>query len=284
MSEESAPAEQNPTAAPAGGNPPETPPPSPPAEAGTTTGLQFTYQDAALEQVFGKVGTDGRPENVAAKYWDADKKAIKADVVLNQLRWAESKIGKKLDVIGAPEEYSIAASEALPVEVIESFKEDPRLQSVLAKAKEMDLSETAVQAIVGTFLEQDVAATEAIKQQELAALGDTGPQRLKDLSDWIEAAVEPAYRDTLRELVTSAKAVEAVESLMRATQPPKFNQGAAQMQTGPTRDEWEKAYFARNERGERLVQVDPAYARKIEAMRDRVFGTERRDSNGRRIA
>lgn len=284
MSDENSTPSENPTAAPAGGEQAASPSPTPPPAAGTSNGLQFTYQDAALEQVFGKVGDDGRPENVNAKYWDADKKAIKADVVLNQLRWAESKIGKKLDVIGAPEEYSIAATETLPVEVIEGFKEDTRLQSVLAKAKELDLSESAVQALVGTFLEQDVAAVEEIRQAELKALGDNAPQRLKDLSDWIDAAVEPAHREVLRGLATSAQAVEAIESLMRAAQPPKFNQGTVAPQSGPSREDWEKAYFARNDRGERLVQVDPEYARKVGAMRDRVFGTERRDAMGRRIA
>lgn len=275
--------ESNPTAAAAGGDPAPTLPPSP-APGAATSALQFTYQDAALEQVFGKVGNDGRPENVAAKYWDADKKAIKADVVLNQLRWAESKIGKKLDVIGAPEQYELTPSEKLPAEVLQGFAEDPRLAAVFEKAKALDLSGTAMQELVGAFLEQDQAAVEEIRQTELKALGENAPQRLKDLSDWIDASVEPVHRDALKGLATSAAAVEAIEALMRAAQPPKFNQGAPQVQTGPTRAEWEQMYFARNDRGERLVQVDAAYAKRVEQLRDRVFGTERRDSNGRRIA
>jgi hypothetical protein len=43
-------------------------------------------------------------------------------------------------------------------------------------------------------------------------------------------------------------------------------------------------YFARDDRGQRLIQTDPAYAKRVEQLRDKVFGTERRDSNGRRIA
>ena len=274
----------SPTAAPAGGDPTGTSPSPAPSEAGTP-GLSFTYQDAALEQVFGKVGTDGRPENVAAKYWDADKKAIKADVVLNQLRWAESKIGKKIDSIGAPEQYELTPTDKLSAEVLQGFAEDPRLSAVFEKAKSLDLSGSAMQELVGAFLEQDMAATEEIMQAEIKSLGENAPQRIKDLSDWLDASVEPVHRQALKDLCTSAAAVEAIESLMRAAQPPKFNQANSQQApTGPSREDWEKMYFARDDRGQRLVQIDPGYAKRVEQLRDKVFGTERRDSNGRRIA
>jgi hypothetical protein len=279
-----APEAADPTAAPAGGNPTGSSPSPAPSEAGTP-GLSFTYQDAALEQVFGKVGADGRPENVNAKYWDADKKAIKADVVLNQLRWAESKIGKKIESIGAPEQYELQPTEKLSAEVLQGFAEDPRLSAVFEKAKSLDLSGSAMQELVGAFLEQDMAASDEIMQAELKSLGENAPQRLKDLSDWLDASVEPVHRQALKDLCTSAAAVEAVESLMRAAQPPKFNQANAQQAPiGPSREDWEKMYFARDDRGQRLVQTDPAYAKRVEQLRDKVFGTERRDSNGRRIA
>lgn len=47
------------------------------------------------------------------------------------------------------------------------------------------------------------------------------------------------------------------------------------------RGEWERLYFATNKAGERLVTVDAAHRAKCEALRDRVFGTARRNANGR---
>jgi hypothetical protein len=156
---------------------------------------------------------------------------------------------------------------------------------VFEKAKSLDLSGSAMQELVGAFLEQDMAATEEIMQAEIKSLGENAPQRLKDLSDWLDASVEPVHRQALKDLCTSAAAVEAIESLMRAAQPPKFNQANAQQAPiGPSREDWEKMYFARDDRGQRLIQTDPAYAKRVEQLRDKVFGTERRDSNGRRIA
>jgi hypothetical protein len=62
---------------------------------------------------------------------------------------------------------------------------------------------------------------------------------------------------------------------MRAAQPPKFNQANSQQApTGPSREDWEKMYFARDDRGQRLVQTDPGYAKRVEQLRDKVFGTE----------
>ena len=37
----------------------------------------------------------------------------------------------------------------------------------------------------------------------------------------------------------------------------------------------------KNEHGERLVAIDPQYRKEVEALRDRVFGTARKDASGR---
>ncbi len=271
----------DPNAAPGGVSPPAAP--SGAVDPGTSTpAVAFTFQDAALEQVFGKVGSDGRPENVAPKYWDADKKAIKADVMHGQLKWLESKLGSKIEALGAPaEDYKIAPTEKVTAEILQEFGEDARLKAVMGVAKELDLSESAVSKIVTTFLEQDAAAVESQLQAELGKLGTNASQRVKDVGDWIDAAIPPENRDALKALCTTAAAVEAVEALMRASQPPRFNANPTPAPTGPTREEWEAAYFKTNERGERLVAVDAAYAKRVAEMRDKVFGTTRRDPSGR---
>lgn len=253
-------------------------------DAKPADGLQFIYDPKGAETVFGKPDKDGRPENIAPKYWDPDKKAIKGDVVLNQLRWAEGKLGKKLEVIGVPEKgYALEASDKVPAEVIDGLKDDPRIGAVFAKAKELELSNKAVNEIALAFIEQDLARVETTKAEEIKKLGDNAPARLNNLRDFLTANLEPEMAETAKGLLTSAAAVQVVESLIKAAQPPRLTDKADThaANTGPTKDDWHKFHFATNERGQRLVEIDPEYRKRSEAMRDQVFGTSRRDTNGR---
>lgn len=259
-----------------------------PAAAATTEpakpALSFVFDEKGVDTVFGKADKDGRPENVAPKYWDADKKAVKADVVLNQLRWAEGKLGKKLDVIGAPEKgYSLEASETVPAAVVESLKDDPRMAAVFATAKELDLSQKAVASIVSSFLAVDLQQVETTKAAEIAKLGDNAPARLKDVGDYITANFEPEVQATLKGLLTTADAVNAVEALIAKARPPSFipKGSASAPQAAVSEADWKAFHFATNDKGQRLVEIDADYRKRSEAMRDRVFGTQRRDAGGR---
>lgn len=246
--------------------------------------LSFVFDEKGVDTVFGKVDKDGRPEHVAPKYWDADKKAVKADVVLNQLRWAEGKLGKKLDVIGAPEKgYALEPSEQVPKEVVEQLKDDPRIAAVFTKAKELDLSQKAIGELVTSFLGVDLKQVETNKAAELAKLGDNAQHRLKDVGDYITANFDPQMQATLKGMLTTADAVNAVEALIAKARPPSMipkGEGNTAL-TVTTKADWEKFHFATNERGQRLVEIDPEYRKKSQAMLESIVGTSRRDGNGR---
>lgn len=251
----------------------------------------FTFQQEAVDQVFGKAGEDGRPANVPAKYWDADKKALKTDVVFSQLKWAEGKLGKKVDLIGAPEKvdgYELKAAEGIELPFDAT---DPVVADILAFAKDEDLSPAFVNRLVNRFATAQMKAAGPEAQaarmaEEMKALGSDAPQRVKDLGDYIKTNLEPAQAEALKALVTDAASFQAVESLIASLKPPKFvDRGAAPASGGqPTKADWEKFHFATNERGDRLVAIDPEYRKRSEAMRDAVFGTTRRDASGRATA
>jgi len=251
----------------------------------------FTFQPEAIEQVFGKLGEDGRPANVPEKYWDKDKKALKTDVVFNQLKWAEGKLGKKVDVLGAPadvKEYKLTAPEGVELPF---SADDPMVQGFFALAKENDWSQAHVDRVLGYYAKAmaQQSSPEAIKahvEGEMKKLGDGAPQRVADVADYLKANLELEQVEAIKGLLTTAEAFQAVEALIAKAQPPRFvDRDAAPASAGkPTREDWEKFHFAKNERGERLVAVDPEYRKRSEAMRDAVFGTTKRDASGRAIA
>ena len=255
------------------------------AAAKKADGLQFTYETEALEKVFGKAGEDGRPENLAVKYWDPDKRAVKADVVFSQLRWAEGKVGKKIDILGAPaegSEYVVAAPEGSGLDFDTS---DPAVAGLLEVARKHDLNQGFIDELIGAVSAKMTAARDEMVAAEVKLLGENGGKRMKDFSDFLGAHLSPAEVGTITEQITSAEIFDAFESLLRKVGAPNFVAGEVTAGAdAASKENWEKLHFAKNERGERLMAIDKDYAKRVNALRDKVFGTERRDPSGRIVA
>ena len=259
------------------------------AAKGATPGLAFSYDPKGTEQVFGKIGEDGKPANIQPKYWDPDKKQIKADVVFNQLRWAEGKLGKSLDILGAPPEgteYEIKVPEALNVELP---ADDPAVKGFLEIARKHDVSQLFVSEVIEAVAKQVSGQQATTLTEEVKKLGDRGAGRLKDFEDYLKANFDPGQQATLKALVTTADQFEALEAVIRKGAPPKFmskeDLAASASSQASLKAEWEAKYFAKYEdgpnKGERKMAVDPEYAKEVNALRDRVFGTQKRDQSGR---
>ena len=255
----------------------------------TKPGLAFGYDEKAFETVFGKPGDDGRPANVPDKYWDKEKKSVKADVVFSQLRWAEAKIGKPIVILGAPsaeEKYDIA----LPKDftgLVELDEADPRLQGFLDIARKHDLNQGFVSEVLATVAAKVRDGAAENLKAEVARLGDKGPQRLKDMADMLDAQLGPEQSAMMQLMFQSAPVFEAFETLVNKLGPPKFADKDDLANTVNERaqlqEEWREKYFAKDERGQRKVAVDDNYRREVEALRDRAFGTTRRDASGRPV-
>jgi hypothetical protein len=257
--------------------PPAAPPPAPP--------IAFSFDEKGVETVFGKAGDDGRPANVAAKYWDADKKALKADVVFNQLKWAESKLGKSLEILGAPPEgteYAITVPEGVPVEIP---TDDPAVRGLFAIARKHDVSQAFVDELVAEVAKNLASDKQTNLDYEIKQLGENGTQRLKDMSDFLRANLPPEYHEAASNMVQTAEQLAVMEKLIARASPTKFHpkdSDSSHVTTGEQkRAEWEKLYFAVNDKGERMMAVDAEYRKRVDALRDEAFGTTRRDAMGR---
>lgn len=258
--------------------------------AGVANGkLGFIYDEKATETVFGKPGEDGRPANVPVKYWDADKKAVKGDVVFNQLKWAEGKLGAKLEVIGGPadgQEYLVIGPEGSDYEF---DKEDPAVRGFLEIAKKHDVSQSFVSEVIAAVGKQLDDRHASVFKEEIAKLGEDGMERLKTVGDYLAANLQPDQAKALQSMMTRSEHFLAFETLLKKSAPPNFlpRDDAGGPSRGATArmsvEQWNELNYATNEQGVRLRSIDPAYNKRVEGLRDEVFGTSRRDANGRAV-
>lgn len=261
-------------------------------QASETTSLAFGYDPAAAETVFGKAGEDGRPANIPAKYWDADGRKVKADVVFNQLRWAESKIGKPLEIIGAPAEgYKLNVP--APKEGEEPWivpEDDPAIKGFLAVAKKHDVSQKFVDEVLAEVVKQADEVRPVNLKAEIDKLGKDAGARLTNMQHFLGAHLTKEQVATVNGLLTSAEAFTALEALVRASGAPAFvprDPDNRPADTGRmTVEQWNALNFEMVEKGGQQVRrrsVDPAFNARVEKLRDEVFGTERRDPSGRPV-
>lgn len=263
------------------------------AAAAAKPALAFSYDEKASEQVFGKPGEDGRPANVEPKYWDAEKKQIKGDVVFNQLLFNQRKVsegfGKAAEIIGAPPEgtdYTIEAPAEFNVEIP---ADDPAVKALFSICRKYDLSQKVVSDLAAEWAKEEAAFRKDVQpvraKEELKKLGENGVQRVNDLADFMVANLPAEQAESLKGLLKSATSIEALEALISKAAPPKFatkdDQAAAVSSAQAAKDEWHRKYFAVNERGERLMSVDPEYKKAVDALAVRAFGSQTHDASGR---
>jgi hypothetical protein len=263
-------------------------------KSGENTSLAFGYDPAAAETLFGKPGEDGRPANIPAKYWDSDGRKVKADVLFNQLRWAEGKLGAKLDVIGGPGDEGYKINLPAPKEGEEPFyiaEDDPAINGFLAVAKKHDVSQKFVDEVLAEVAGRADELRTNTLNAEIAKLGKDGPERLMNMQRFLGAHLTKEQVGTLASLMTSAEAFTAFEALVRATGAPNFvprdpDNRPANTDGRMTVAQWNALNFEMVDRGGQMVRrrsVDPEFNAMVEAKRDEVFGATRRDASGRPV-
>lgn len=118
---------------------------------------------------------------------------------------------------------------------------------------------------------EEAAVSEALRA-DLFAVDEHGNPRM----------VDPEYARTFRTRLQSAL------DLKRERDGQALEGTAAEAPRVPTQEEraeWEKLYFATDPKtGRRMMSDDAAYRAKVNAMRDRIFGTTARKQNGNRHA
>jgi hypothetical protein len=262
--------------------------------ASAAQGISFSYDEAAAEALFGARGEDGRPANIPSKYWDAGNRKVKADVVFNQLRWAEGKLGKKLEVIGGPAdgtEYKVnlppPQEGKLPFEIP---ADDPGVTGFLAVARKHDVSQAFVDEVVAEVVRLADERGSTSFKAEVEKLGKDAQQRVQDMRQFLSANLSEEDQATITGFLTSAAAFDAIESLVRATGAPAFVQRDAQgvaPSGAMSVEQWNALNFEMVDQGgrkERRRAVDPAFDRMVAEKAKEVFGETRRDASMRPVS
>lgn len=263
------------------------------AQAGVATQtangkLAFSYDDKTVEATFGKADKDGKPENLEAKYWDADKKAIKVDVLFSQDKWKGTKLGKKLEILGAPAEGTEYTITMPKDSEFEFATDDPAVKGFLAIARKHDIAQAFVDEVIGEVAKLTGESRGTNLQAEIAKLGKDGVQRLQNLQQFLGTHMEKPQIASLLGLITSADSFTALEALVKATGAPSFMPRDPDTTTvgasgRMTVEQWNELNFAKDEHGQRKRAVDPKYNAMVEEKAKEVFGETRRDASGHAV-
>lgn len=216
---------------------------------------QNQQQEQQQQQVVAK------PEWADDRFWDKEKNELRVEDIHKSWKHANDKISGKKQ---APDAYAIELGDDIPKEYIEDITDDDALVvSMKEFAKENDLSQAAFNKLMANIVGRDVGdfkALEDARKAELAQLGEHGPRRIKELSLWLDATLDAEEAAGLKAMMSSAKAVMALEKIKDASKPPslKTPEGIPPDEMA-AHAELKKKYLAKDEFGNRLMQ-NPQYA------------------------
>jgi hypothetical protein len=161
----------------------------------------------------------------------------------------------------APESYELQFNEDVPKEYQEGFDADDDLvKNLLEFSKEKDLSQEGFKELLGLFTGselEDNRAADAYHEAEMKQLGEHGPRRIKDIELWLDANLDEEGAKALKETLTSAASIEALEKLKyhsRAPQQPNGNDVLPDNHSD--HDALRAEYQSKDEFGNRVMQ-DP---------------------------
>ena len=237
------------------------------AETTTTGGEQ---QSAAPEQT----------ETTAAKYLFADGvegtgdapewfKSNKYKTVSDQAKAYTELEGKFGAFKGAPKEgkYEIEGI---------NFEENPLMATVAEWGLANQLSPEGLENLVVKVGELAAKQQEEDQTAAMSALGENAQKRLADLASWGRNNLSPDEYTQFQGLAQTAGHVEVLEKLIGMTKNSKLVKPDDVTTNSSTKADAEAelkaAYLATNEKGQRLMEVDPAYRKKISAQMKEFYG------------
>ena len=175
---------------------------------------------------------------------------------------------------GAPEQYDLAMPEALK-DQIEWRTDDPLLAKFQTLAKENGMSQELFGGILGILAEYELSNVSPDWAKEKAAIGERADERLKDFTDWYGANMEDEDAERIKRALgvnpSPADIYLALEAVMQAGREPQAKP-ADDTKDAFTLADVDREWNAKNDKGERLVDIDPAYREKIRAKRAKVVG------------
>ena len=225
-------------------------------------------------------GEDLPGEGDAPEWLKADKYSSVADQA-KAYTDLEKKFGS---FTGAPDEYAVPAAESFSdIELPEGVDftidaEDPLLVAFMPVAKDMGLSQEGFDKVMGVYINQQVAdysATMTTAAEEKKALGDNADERLSNVESWAKANFDQSTFDKLRDLLTTADAVDVAEQLISKTRNASLpNPAAVKPAPAHSREEYNAMMGEKDGEGRLKYMSDPEFRKKVQRVGEQVFGRE----------
>jgi len=190
----------------------------------------------------------------------------------------EKKLGETSTLTGAPEEdYVLTMPEGMDAEFMEG---NPALDGFKEVAKEMNLSQEAFDKILGKYLEAEAAMTGTSVEQEMKALGDNADRRLKDLADFGSANLSKEDYEAFRAVASTAAGVTVLEAMKSLTKEHKLPGDGEHVpgNTGMTPEILKEMMAKKDDNGNRLMSLDPAYKKKVDKAYNDYYGSAPKSS------
>jgi len=221
-----------------------------------TTTTEATTTDTTSTEEGGFLFADGVVGEGEAPEWFKSKKY---KTVADQAQAYTELEGKFGAFTGAPKDgvYEIEGV---------NFEDNPLMGTVAEWGKEMQLSTEGLESLVVKVGELAQKQQEEDTAAAREALGEKAEERLKALGEWGRNNLAPEEYTQFQGLAQTAGHVEVLEKLISMTKNSKLvdkTKVETPNTSANTEAELKAMYTATNEKGQRLMDTDPAYKAKV---------------------
>ena len=207
------------------------------------------------EEVIESSETVERPEYVAERFWNAETNEADYESMGKSYNELNSKFG---GFTGAPKDGYAP---------FEGYEEGDEMVNAFTEwARNGNMSQDMLNDGFKILAAQTGVNTEVTVENELAKMGDNAQKRLDKVDGYLRNNLPSDRYDKYTELTKTALGVEFLEEFMVDTAQPKLSTGGDMGGAGLTRAEVDKEAFKKDEHGNYLRSVDPAYDKKIMEM------------------
>lgn len=190
----------------------------------------------------------------------------------------EKKLGERNELVGAPEDgvYNLTMPEDL-AEAGEVAADDPMLKAFMETAKELNLSQKAFDSILHGYIKSEFESMGTSREDEIKQLGDNADRRLDALAKWGEANLDADTYEAFRNVASTAAGVTVLEAMRAAGREHALSSANENQQptgSGMTPEKLKEMAGKKDEHGNRLMSVDPAYKKKVDQAYTDYYGAE----------
>ena len=200
-----------------------------------------------------------RPEYVAERFWDKETNTANYENMGNAYNELNSKFG---GFTGSPKDgYS----------AIEGFEEgDELLTGFTEYANSINMNQEAFTKGWDLLSAQSGVSDEVSTENELAKLGDKPQERIDKVDNYLKNNLSASEYESMAGLITTAQGVQLVEALIPAQAQTRLSSSETPQGNAITLQEVNEMANKKDEHGNYLRSVDPAYDAKVIAAYSKV--------------